>query len=821
MTKVVLVTVQPRHPSTGVATTIRLAGGGDRKGYYYGGQHYRSGVATPVRFQASIDFDDTGWTGISKPTTGGIAFAPYAIATLTELAAYVWKDAAITVEEGEEETEIFVTRLVGKVADATVQGHKLIITIADFGAALDKQMITARFAGTGGVEGGDEAKGRAKRRTWGRAFNIEGRILDKVNNIYEFGDLAFPWDSFVTLRDMGRAAAPAPTVVTWQGTIAATLNALVASSPAQGSAVVAPSIACVKWWTQPSGPLTADVKGEVGTGYVETVSSIADRILVAAGGPSITNVSTGNSLRAGVAGVHVDETETTASVLDRLLMPASLLWILNPTGTITLREITFSSPAETLISDMAQRVKSLAPMKTRRIGYQRCYRVHGDGEIATSLFYSDGTPIDDLKPTDPGATNNLPGDELQKNASFEAAPDPDGSLPGWVEEGHTVGQNLTRYAISLGRGSYSGLLTGKEAIDGELFPVLAGETLWWTLRKAINAGRLGTQSPGDTATIYAVLRFYTSALSFVSESVIVSAAVQAGSGLVVSDGASTVPAGAYLGRLIYAQDLSYGSSSAQSFIDEFNVSRTEPAADVTRDFDGPPQIGIYCDPLGAPLPGQLPLVVPFRLLKNGVDVSAAAAWGTPVIRSGSASISMLGGNLTIGSVTADTEVRLPVTHMGKSRSVMTQIRRFLADPPVTEGFALDNSLSTVSSTSMAVMSDELSIVFGAFGTNYLLANVGYLTDLTSAATRDMAVIAQKWNGSTWVDIGTEFTDFPVVVALDPTYGVYMTQSPGQTGFSINDTGTPGATAKYRLRGRLVSGSGNLYPIGFFSIRTAS
>jgi hypothetical protein len=389
VTSVVLITASPREIWNGVATTLRLAGGGNRKGYHYGGNHYRAGVATLPRFRAEIGFDETGWTGGVVPTTAAIAYLPYSASLLAEAAGYFWPGAAVTVQEGPEETAVFSTRLTGKIADATVQEHRLAITVADLGADLNKPLLSARFAGTGGIEGGTEAAQRIKRRTWGRAFNIEGRVIDKANNIYEFGDPAYPWQEFTTVRDIGRDAAPALTVVAWAGSVAATLTALIASTPAQGSGAVAPSIACAKWWTQPAGPLTADVKGEIGSGYVETAASVAERILAAVAGPAITNVATANGWRPGIVGIHVEEGETIASVLDQLLMGVSLLWILNPAGTITLREPTFASPVEALTADTVERLRTFKPVKTRRLGYQRSYRVHSDGEIASSLLQID------------------------------------------------------------------------------------------------------------------------------------------------------------------------------------------------------------------------------------------------------------------------------------------------------------------------------------------------------------------------------------------------------------------------------------------------
>lgn len=407
MTRVALITVAPRNPATAATTTLRLAGGGNLKPYDYGGNKYRAGLAALPRFKAELGFDETGWTGWTQPSAGDIPWMPSTKADLSAFAAYYWPKAAITVQEGDEATGAFTTRLAGKVADAPIKDHQLVISVADLAADLAKPLVTARFFGTGGVEGGAEAKGRAKRRTFGRAFNIEARVLLKADNVYELGDLNFPWQSIDVIRDIGRDEAPPHTTIAWQGSVAATLEALRTSTPAaQGTGVAAPSIACIKWWTQPAGPLTADVHGEVGAGYVETAPSIAERILAAVAGPAVTNTAAANALRAYACGIHVDEDESVASALDRLLLPVSLLWPLDPAGTVTLREISFAAPVETLRSDNPERVRTLPPVKTRRVGYQRAYRTHSDGELATILTEAGASFV---QATPPAALDSAPG----------------------------------------------------------------------------------------------------------------------------------------------------------------------------------------------------------------------------------------------------------------------------------------------------------------------------------------------------------------------------------------------------------------------------
>src|SRR5205085_603089 len=143
-------TAQPRNAATGVAATVKLAGGGNLKPYPTG---YKAGLMQLPRFKAGFEVDESGFTGRSNPAAGTIAWAPSTKVDLSALAAYFWPDAAIAVTEGPEETGVFAARLTGKVVDALVRDQKLQITLADYGADLDKPLITARFLGTGGVEG--------------------------------------------------------------------------------------------------------------------------------------------------------------------------------------------------------------------------------------------------------------------------------------------------------------------------------------------------------------------------------------------------------------------------------------------------------------------------------------------------------------------------------------------------------------------------------------------------------------------------------------------------------------------------------------------
>ena len=383
MSEVTFIRAWPRDPATGAEVAVRIAGGGAYLPYRLGADDYRAGVVNRPRFTAALSFGDTGWSGGTVPATAAIGFAPSDAALRDQLASYFWRGARIEIDSGDETTTP-PRVLTGSVADITLADGQFQLTVADSSKSYDRAALGANFAGTGGLEGYAGASGRAKRRSWGRVRNVEGRLIDSANNIYEFSDPAYPLQAITALRDKGRDGTT--TTVAWAGSAAATLAALIASAPVAGGGCVAPSIACAKWWTQPAGPLTADLQGEIGTGYVNTVAAIVDRLVTLAGGGGVSNLTVAVGWRGAEAGIHVEETsETWSSIIDRLLLGASLVWSAGPTGTVTLSQWAFGTPAASLNAIFIAREGSLPPTRNRTLTYRRNHRVHNDGEISAAL----------------------------------------------------------------------------------------------------------------------------------------------------------------------------------------------------------------------------------------------------------------------------------------------------------------------------------------------------------------------------------------------------------------------------------------------------
>lgn len=217
------------------------------------------------------------------------------------------------------------------------------------------------------------------------------------------------------MRDRGAPAA-ALTYLGWAGSTAATLAALAASVPPQGGCVICPSIACLKWWTVPSGDLHADVRGEIGVGYVETTAQIAQRLVEALGGPAFVagTVAAADAIRpAPVGWVARDESTTVAAMLDELMANSSLMWLLAQSGEIVIRPWAWGASVASAISEDVSRQKVLRPITSRRLGYRRNESRMARGDLvaivlANEVAFLDGTLAQDVQPAEAGATSGAP-----------------------------------------------------------------------------------------------------------------------------------------------------------------------------------------------------------------------------------------------------------------------------------------------------------------------------------------------------------------------------------------------------------------------------
>lgn len=462
--KVILLEAQPRRASDGVPVTVRLAGGGDVVPYRYGNNAWKAGIARLPTIVTALEFEDEQYGTGSVATASVIEWAASSKADLAAIANYVWEDAPVTVYAGPEDRTLALPAqlLRGTVLRTSVREGRLQIALADPAMKLKKPVLRDRFAGTGGLEGPPEWEGTIRSRAVGRVFNVPGAPIDAPNNIYCFTDPKRPLQAFTAVRDKGVETASL-TVLAWQGSMAATLAALRAANAPQGGGVACPSIGCVKWWTQPAGDLTADIRGEVGAGYVETAGTIAQRIVAELNGPSLSAaaIAFANGARPGPVGYFIgSDSETAAQVLDALLGSISLVWILSPLGEIEIREWAWGPSTQTVRAQSIERNRSFRPMAIRRTGYRRNQLPMSRNSLAGILFVEDlDVPAEQLLNSEQewsdvkDGAGTKPADNATRNTGSLADKDRVGTSD--LEDG----------AVNLGGSKVGGTLPAAKAAD--------------------------------------------------------------------------------------------------------------------------------------------------------------------------------------------------------------------------------------------------------------------------------------------------------------------------------------------------------------------
>jgi len=747
---------------------------------------------------------------VEGPVPGPIALSTSSPATISSL------------RSGGSPPASWATALNGTIAGITAEDGLITFTVADLSKTLDKPIAAARFAGSGGIEGPAEAKERPKRRSWGTVFNVEARILDKANQIYEFGDPAFQATSVSDVRDMGRSALPAPTTVAWAGSIAATFTALQASSPAQGSCVIAPSIACLKWWTTPVGPLTVDLIGEGGAQSAPKIATTMLAALAPAIAWSTGDRDAADALRPDTAGIHIgSESITIAQALDQLLLGVSMAWVLDSAGNVKFRAITLTGAVELLVSQQVSRVKVFPHQKVRRLGYKRNNRVQNDGEIAAVLADYVVASGRNLLTDD----TFLPGFWTLTNAVRVA-----GDASGTFKDS----QRPFVAEAALGQGTAI-VLTALDRV-----PVNVSQMYWQGLRVAVSTGSSGT------ATIALTGQFYDAAGATV------------GSGFNVTVARSDLPTdGSYLNSFVgglaapatavavsFVASVAANSAVGTLRFDFPQVLDTEPGADVTTQITGPTSADVNYDYTGTTIEQAVDLgfwlssgiatvttgtiTATYTVLDgtvNGFNLASGAQAITP--SSGIATFTVS----TLATDAATVEIAMTRNGITRKQTVVLTKKRAAQPPPGGGGGGYSSAqtsafvtLVTPWTTFANVLTDRIQITMPTGKTTarvFVSLQGRWLPKtVTNRGPWNLEFKVQRNTGTTgsptWTDIGAIQNSNPDPF-IDASVEGYLFSSAGTLSYSFDDTGrTAGNTYEYRVLVRVSTGTvaGNTGGINF-------
>lgn len=245
------------------------------------------------------------------------------------IAEYAVDGRAVTVKVGEDGAayDSFVTLYEGTAAGWHVEEDVLRLKIRDNAYLIEKPACASIYAGTGGLEGLDELKGKRKPRAFGELLNVAPPAIGMVpaQLVYQVND--GPVQAVLAVYDRGVALVSA-------GDYASSAALLSAATGAAGSgaAIEAGEYAtCLaagifKLGGAPVGQITCDLQGDKRGGvYVNQTAPIVRRLLEtvqnAQPGPNEPSfVSVGELAPASVGfWLGLDEQASTADVIAELM----------------------------------------------------------------------------------------------------------------------------------------------------------------------------------------------------------------------------------------------------------------------------------------------------------------------------------------------------------------------------------------------------------------------------------------------------------------------------------------------------------------------
>jgi hypothetical protein len=281
--------------------------------------------------------------------------------------------------------------LVGFSEDVEWDRKRFEVVLRDSAQRLQKPIQTERYAGTGGLEGGADLKGKTKPVTIGVAYNVRPTIVDRANGVVQWHSgesnaVLAAYDRGIALIDDGDMAD----VYAW--------------SPVSGHFVTDLAHSVARYGAALAGDPTLDVEGDAEPalgGYVESPGGVHQRVVRRAGfttaeldGASYAAV---DGVTTGRCGFYVAEGEGEAEIpafLDRIFPDTVLgFWELTRTGLMRVVALEFTSPLRTIKAHQMggtdeatyspKRLRTAPVIFRHKLGYRKVWQVQGPSELAT------------------------------------------------------------------------------------------------------------------------------------------------------------------------------------------------------------------------------------------------------------------------------------------------------------------------------------------------------------------------------------------------------------------------------------------------------
>lgn len=362
---------------------------------------------------------------------------------------FAWQGAPITIWAGElgaawgSRTKVF-EGLVGDTPGA--EGNRVTLPLRVKTEPFDADILTARYAGTGGAAGGEDLKDQLKPLALGWPRNVEPVLIDVANSVYQFSAYG-PIEAVTNLYERGSAFAAA---IADYGSYAL----LVAADIQPGEWATCLAEGMVRLGAPAYGVITGDIKGHAVTGTAPRLTGdiIALVASLASVDPALIDTASLDALDTAAPypiSVMLTDQESVLDFAVRLAAPCNAQAGISLLGKLFVARIAIASPSLVLDAQQRQmpRVTSSVesgvspPFSLVQMGYAKAWKVHTADEISFNARINPRGRYDDLATYREGDMINLAdGSEwIYINAEPSAGNPP----PDWPTTSNTWWENAT------------------------------------------------------------------------------------------------------------------------------------------------------------------------------------------------------------------------------------------------------------------------------------------------------------------------------------------------------------------------------------------
>ncbi len=294
----------------------------------------------------------------------------------------------------------FGTILKGTVSSINADDKRVMLRVNDPSEFLSLPLERTKYLGTGGIEGDSDLTGVARPYTAGRVRNITPFLVSSSDLLYQVHDGKV--SAIDGVRDKGVTLTNAGDWSTSTDLLAATTGILGSGADIEaGEYGTCLNEGFFLLGGQPDGLITADVKGDASPSYVSTTAEIVERIVstrLGSYGLQSYQINSGNITALSVTqpaevGVFVDQGDSVADVVTRLMNGIGGYWYFNRRGEFTLGRL--ESPTTEVLEINDEDIESVyrmdipLPVWRRSVTYRKSWTVQGADNLAGSVSDAD------------------------------------------------------------------------------------------------------------------------------------------------------------------------------------------------------------------------------------------------------------------------------------------------------------------------------------------------------------------------------------------------------------------------------------------------